>query len=506
MSRSVQKAAVLVGCAGYLVVFGWSINSLTYDEWGVLVVTPPIVLLVVVMLRSMFTGDLAPIAKIMYAGIAAKLLGAALRYWVGFEAYQGGIDAQRYHNYAVTASRDIWDGASSITTIFRGGTGTPIMEGATNLVYLITGTSKMAGFVTFAMLGFVGTAFFVKAACIAIPGLAARRYAVLCIVVPSLVYWPSSIGKDAVMLFTLGVATYGIARLVSTTAILIPLAITTAGLIGAGYIRPHLVGLWLAGAFPALLVSLIRGRDLTGSTRRGIERALLLPILVVATIGLLLVSLATVRYLNPKSDDALTEATITNILDETKRRTEQANSSFQPPSISNPVMWPYASVRTITRPLLFEARGSAQLFTALELTAFLAILASSYRRLLHLPKLLVTNAYVAFAMTTLFLSGLAFTSFANLGILARQRSIVFPFMLLVLCLPALSRRTAHDPEGAVEVDAALARLQTSSQKSSISPRVSAQLASGGSPALFTARHVSTGPPPGNGTNDDDIWA
>ncbi|MGB0112815.1 MAG: hypothetical protein WBP59_06310, partial [Ilumatobacteraceae bacterium] len=372
-------------------------------------------------------------------------------------------------------------------------------ENVTTLVYVITGTSKMAGFVSFGMLGFVGTVFFVKAACIAVPGLATRRYAALCVLAPSLVYWPSSIGKDAIMLLTLGIATYGIARLVSERAVLGPMLVTSAGLAGAAYIRPHLVGLWLAGAFPALLIALFRGRGTSpGEQPRPLERAVFIPVVAAATIGLVLVSLATVRYLNPNADDSLNDASITDILDETTRRTEQANSSFDPPSIDNPVMWPYASIRTLTRPLPFEVRGSAQLFTSLELTLFLALCVASRRRLMNIPRLLINNAYVAFALTTLFLGGLAFTSFANLGILARQRSIVFPFLLLLVCLPPLPRRAPHEPERA-------SPEFEPRQKSSMSPSVNAQLASGGTPASFTDRHVRIGPPPGNGTHDDGFW-
>ena len=508
MNRQLTTSAVVVVVVGivYLASFGLAITHFTYDEWGVLVVVPPMVLLCAALLRHMFRGDLAPIARIMYVGLVAKLAGAALRYWVGFEAYQGGIDAQRYHTYAVTAAADVWDGTSSIFDIFHAGTGTRVMESVAAAVYVMTGTSKMAGFVSFALLGFIGTACFVKAACIAIPGLATHRYALLCILMPSLVYWPSSIGKDAVMLFTLGVATYGIARLLSGNAVLGPVIITGLGLIGAAYVRPHLVGLWLAGTFPALLVALVRGRSSSsGEPAKPLDRAILVPVIIVATIGLVLVSLTTVRYLNPTSEDTgLSGTSVTNILDETTRRTEQASSSFVPPSISNPTKWPYASVRTLTRPLLIEARGSAQLFTALEMTLLLALAAASYRRLLHLPKLLVTNPYVAFSMTTLFLSGLAFTSFANLGVLARQRSIVFPFLLLVLCLPPLPHRAEHDPEHA-DGSARTDDLAALRQNNSMSPSVNAQFASGGAPTSLTARQVSTGPPPGSGTNDDSIW-
>jgi len=505
MNNRVTPSLIVTACVAYLVVLTWAMANTTYDAWGVLVIVPPLGLAGVLLMRAMFAGPLRSIATIMYIGLAAKLLGAALRYWVGFEAYEGGIDAQRYHDYAIVAATDIWGGRASLFSIFPGGTGTATTEGVTALIYTLVGTSKMAGFVAFAFLGFVGTAFFVKAACIAIPGLAMRRYAALSVLAPSLAYWPSSIGKDALMIFLLGVATYGIARLLSQPAVAAPMVIVMLGLGGAAYIRPHMVGLWLAGAFSAILVALLRGRDPAGARpSRPIERAILIPILVVATIGLILVTLATVRYLDPGSGEDSSGASITSIFDETSRRTVQAGSAFEPPSIANPATWPYASIRTLTRPLLIEARGAAQLFVALELTLFLGLCALSIRRLLNVPKMIVTNPYMAFAMTTLFLTGLAFTSFANLAILARQKSIVVPFMLLIVCVPPLARRAKHNPERLNPER--IAEDDRELQNSSISPSVSAQLVSGGAPRSLTARQVRTGPPPGKGTNnDDDLW-
>lgn len=55
--------------------------------------------------------------------------------------------------------------------------------------------------------------------------------------------------------------------------------------------------------------------------------------------------------------------------------------------------------------------------------------------------MIVTSPYVAFAVTALFLGGLAYSSFANLGVLTRQKSLLIPFMLLLPCLPVFSRST-----------------------------------------------------------------
>jgi hypothetical protein len=65
--------------------------------------------------------------------------------------------------------------------------------------------------------------------------------------------------------------------------------------------------------------------------------------------------------------------------------------------------------------------------------------------MLALPRTILTVPFVAFAMTTLFAAGLAYASFANLGILTRQKSLVFPLLLLLPCLPF--RREAADAAG-----------------------------------------------------------
>ena len=489
-SRLVETLAVAGGIA-YLVLLGLAINATTYDVWGVLVVVPPLALLGVVIIRAMFSAELTSLRPILYAGLVAKLFGTALRYWVGFEAYAGGIDAQRYHDFAVQRSADVRDSLLTVFDVIPGGTGTPFVEEVTAFVYTLVGSSKMGGFVVFGFIGYIGVLFFVKAACIAIPGLAAHRYAALCALAPSLAYWPSSIGKEALMMFGLGAATLGVAKFFASGAVVWPLVITAAGLGFTGAIRPHIAGIWLAGVFPALLVVFFRSmRAAPDDLGRGRRQGAMIIVIGVAAIGLVVLSQAAIRYLPSLGDDE----SLSSILDETTRRTAQARSSFEPPNITNPVNWPYASLRTLTRPLLFEARGAAQLLTALEMTLLIGLAVVSYRRLMNIPKLVVNVPFVAFAMTTLFVTGMAFSSFGNLGVLARQKALVFPFLLLVVCLPALPRRPEHDPEGEL-------------QNSSTSPSERPQLLSGGMPASLTARQVSTGPPPGKGTKpDDDLWA
>ena len=488
ISTRLGEGGLLAIGIGYLVVLSWMMGNLSYDIWGVMIVGPPLAVLGVLGLRRMFSGDLRPIANVMYLGVAARFAGAAAKYFVSFGVYGGTTDAEGYHDYASGAASKVWGGHASFISVLPGGTGTRFIQRFTSFVYTLIGTSKLAGYFVVAWMAMWGVALFVKAACLAIPGLQNRRYAALCVLGPSIVYWPSSIGKEAVMMLALGIATYGLAGLLSRRRLVRPLLLVAVGLSLGGFVRPHLAGLWLAGLFPALVVALFRGRGQRDGRSGGFaDRLLLLVIIVITAVALVAVGSATVRYLNPGGEDKTTTTnSLTAILNETTRRTSEGGSNFKPPPIRSPVDWPFASARTLTRPLLFEAHNAGQLFSAIELTAFIILCFASARRLAHLPRLVLSTPYLAFAMTTLFLGGLAYSSFANLGILTRQKSLVLPLMFLIPCVPVRSYK--RDPK----------RTADEAQKTSTSPSVRPQLDSGGVPASLTARQVRTGPPWGNG--------
>ena len=444
MRYRLGEQAVIGLAIAYLVVLSQAMTHLSYDIWGAFVVLPPLTLIGAFGVRQMFSGQLRSIAGVMYLALVLKFAGAAAKYFVSFGAYGGSTDAEAYHQYGLAAANKVWSGKQSIGDVLPSGTGTVFMQHLTSFIYTLTGTSKMGGYLIFAWMAFWGICLFVKGACIAIPGLQRRRYALWCALGPSIVYWPSSIGKEAVVMLALGGSTYGFARVLSRRGIVVPVIFAVAGLGLAAAVRPHMAALWIGGLFPALIVALFRGRGQKGTRRSAgiFDRLLLLVIVGVAGAALVAVGSKTLKYLKPSGDNTKqsTSTDITAILTETSRRTAQAGSAFQPPSISSPLAWPYASVRTLLRPLLYEAHGTGQLLSALEIAVFMGICALSWRRLIHIPKLLFTNAFMAFAMTSLFFSGLAYTSFANLGLLARQKSLLLPLMFLIPCLPVRPAR------------------------------------------------------------------
>jgi hypothetical protein len=479
MNPSAVRVTIVGAVVLYLAALSWSMASVDYDVWGALVAIPILSLAGVLLCRRMFGRDHPELLPVLFVGIAMKFGGAGFRFWIAFDAYGGSIDAERYHRYGKLVAGDVWSGRRGLSELMPSGSGTEFLERLTSLVYFFSGSSRLAGFMVFAFLGFVGLACFVRAAAIAVPGLLAKRYAWLCVLTPSLVYWPSSIGKDAWMLFTLGVATLGFARLLTGYRVFLSLLLSIVGLGGAAFVRPHIAGMWIAGLLPALFVATLRGRSRMGAHgAKGLAgRGVLILVTLIATAGAIAIGSAALSYLS--FDEAAEGTSITSILDETTRRTKQAGSNFTPPSLASPLNWPYAAVRTLTRPLLFEARSAFQLLSALEMTAFVVICAVSWRRVVRLPRMFVQTPYIAFAITVVFVAGLAYSSFANLGVLTRQKSLVLPLMLLIPCLPT---------------DLPSKRPKGSAQNSSMSPRDNFQFDNGGTPVALTDRQVRMGPP------------
>tara|TARA_R110002110_G_scaffold304726_1_gene518792 strand:- start:27218 stop:28645 length:1428 start_codon:yes stop_codon:yes gene_type:complete len=443
-SRPTEFAVVVAGLL-YLGVLSWSMGNISYDIWGAIVLVPIYAMIGILLMFRMFRGSERVVATVMCWGLLLKLAGALARYWVGFEAYGGGIDAAQYHKFAAKEAGRVWSGEQGVLDVVPSGTGTEFVDHFTAFIYTFTGSSQLAGFISFAFLAYIGLAFFVKAAVIAIPALAVRKYALLCVICPSLAYWPSSIGKEALMMLGLGIGTYGIADMLTRGRWATSLPLIATGLGFVAIIRPHLAGIWVAAVLPSILIALFnRVRSTHGG--RQVSKLGLVITLTIAVAALAFVASATITFLAPNTEDGTSTAdSISQILEETARRTSQAGSNFTPPSVSSPVSWPYASIRTITRPLLIEAQGIAQLASAAEILALLGVYLLSWRRIRNLPRFFASNPYVGFVVMAAFLAGLAYSSLANLGILTRQKSLIFPLLLLFPCLPLQTGSTQKKP-------------------------------------------------------------
>ncbi|HEY4947733.1 MAG TPA: hypothetical protein VII19_07520, partial [Acidimicrobiales bacterium] len=93
-------------------------------------------------------------------------------------------------------------------------------------------------------------------------------------------------------------------------------------------------------------------------------------------------------------------------------------------------------------PLPLNAHGGAQLLSAVENSVLVVALLISLRQLRMVPRASLARTYVVmclvFSATFLY----AFSSLSNLGLISRERTVMMPFFLVLLCIP---RGPRHQP-------------------------------------------------------------
>ena len=390
------------------------------------------------------------LAQLLMLALCLKLVGALVRYWVALFVYDGFADALMYHDYG-----------TNIALRFRAGefhtgldslSGTDFIRFFTGLVYTVTGSSVYAGFLLYSWLAFWGMYFMYRAFVLAVPDGNRRSYARLLFFLPSMLYWPSSIGKEAWMLFTLGLAAFGTARALTGRPWRGVALAGTALWLGA-LVRPHVTGMAALGLVVAYLVA--RPPRRLGAL--GPVMKLIALVAVVAVAGLLLGQ--TTSYLKEKGIDP--QDGVSSVLAESARRTGQGGSSFAAPSaISSPAKLPLAVVTILFRPFPFEAHSAQVAVTALESTLLLCLAISRRRGIWQALRHPRRRPYAAFVVVFSLLFIYAFSSIANFGILARERTQLLPFFLVLLAIPAARRGPAQprrNQQGRVDAGRQLAR-------------------------------------------------
>jgi len=407
----------------YLVVFGWAMGNTSFDVWGALVVAPVLVAITLPIARHIARLDGDPtMFQIVMGAFALKLMGSFVRYAVAFDLYGGHADAKLYDTWGRTLA-PMFRSGDLTADIGREVVGTGFIQIVSGVVYAFTGPTKLGGFLVFSWFGFLGLLLFYRAFRIGFPQGDRRRYALLIFFLPSLLFWPSSIGKEAWMMLTLGVCAYGCARVVTRRRG--GGLVLAAGMLGTALVRPHVTLVVFIAVFVAYLL------------RRSERASVTSPLAKVAGIvALLLVGAVVVSQVETFFGvDRLDQQSIDQVLEGTQEQTEQGGSEFDAPGAPSPVTFPRAVMTVMFRPWPFEASSGPMLLASLEGTTLLVLALASWRRIATLPSLFVRVPYIAFVATFSVLFIFAFANIGNFGIVARERVQLFPVALVLFALP-----------------------------------------------------------------------
>lgn len=351
-------------------------------------------------------------------GLRSRFLLAAFMYTIATGAYywHRANDVKHFHNAGVQIASNLWQGDVGVTETSLA-TGTPLMETASGFVILLFGGHWVVFLLLGSTISWLSSYALYRAFKEHQGETAASLAALLLFFLPSLVYWTSIFSKDT---WSMG----GIALFV----------------VGAGIPRPHRPR-WstVLACLGIFLVALLRPK-----------LALILAFSLALAVTLQAVSGRTVKPFRPKSalvlwlvftsltglafQDADSPQDLTSAISEHRQhlssRTHIGGSAFEGVSIDSPLDFPQGTLNVLFRPYIWEATNPSQLAAAVEAVAFFALISYSlvtYRKRRD-PRSF--DSVLAIMSLLIIVGGiLGLSDFRNLGIVARQRIQVYPFLI-----------------------------------------------------------------------------
>jgi hypothetical protein len=102
---------------------------------------------------------------------------------------------------------------------------------------------------------------------------------------------------------------------------------------------------------------------------------------------------------------------------------------------ANPLAFPVDVYTVLFLPLPFQVTSSTQAIAALENLSILALIAFSWRSLVGVPRQLKESPFVAMCLVYCLVFLYLFAALGNVGLLARERTLLFPFLFVLFALP-----------------------------------------------------------------------
>jgi hypothetical protein len=358
------------------------------------------------------------LAGLLVWGMAFKLVASFARYFTLVDGYGGVGDAAKYHEYGVEYAQGI---AAPLDDLRK----TNFVRWTTGVLYNVIGTDMMTGFLVYGVVAFAGAYLWYRAAAEALPHFNRRWYCMFLFFLPSIAFWPSSIGKEALMQLGIGCAALGTAHLLRGR-VLRGLLIAAPGGYLMWAVRPHILAMVTLAAGAAYLVG--RGRNENAGT------SLMRPIgmVIVATLCVFATTQA-MKFLGMEefSIDAIEQE-----LGEQTDNTSQGGSRIddaQPVSLT-PLSVPQGAVTVLLRPFVWEVESAFQILASLEAAAVTLFLFNRFPSLVYSLRQSRRLPFLFYCWTLLALYSVAFSAIANMGLLVRQRSLVLPALFVLLCL------------------------------------------------------------------------
>ena len=363
--------------------------------------------------------DAAWLPKFVAAGYVAKITYSVARYFVLEVIYNGSGDAVGYHGSGHRLS-EVWRSFQVPPDIELG---TEFVNAFTGLLYVPYRPTMIGGFFMYATLAYLGHLLLYAAFREAFRPRRLKWYAAAVFFLPAISYWPSSIGKESLMFLGIGLASYGIARFLNTGQ-MGALFISGSGLIFAGVIRPHMSAL-IVGSFALTLLIAKHTPDWGFSSGMRWTAVLLVG---VASLGF--AGFAASEFNIDLQGDVGSE--VDEFVGNLEGNTGRGGSVVEGGAVSGPQDIPEATLRILFRPLPHEAHNVTALASSLESAVLLLIVIWRSPKIIKNTFRTRDDPYVLMSVIMTFTFVIMFSPFLNLGLIARERSQIIPFLMIIV--------------------------------------------------------------------------
>jgi hypothetical protein len=418
-----------------------------YSYASSLICVPLLAVVCAVVIAHFTQGD-PYLRRLSMASLVAHMAASSFFLWVGIAVYGGVADTFHYWTVGVGIAKTFpivgW-------SVFQPPYwSTNLIFNLCGLAALLIGDALPALFIASSFISLAGGYLFYRAFVIAFPDGDRWLFGLLVMFMPSILFWSSFIGKDAPIQFFIGLTCFGFARLTQRPG---PRSVLfcTLGLGGALLIRAHVAAMLAL----AMTFAYVAGKPKTGSGNKA-AKLILIPILLAGSY--FLVSQAK-NLVDSQSDNANSS----NVVQEANTLTkfsQTGGSSFNE-GVSLPVRIA-ESPFLIFRPFPWEMHSSMAVASAVE---SLGLLFLCWRRRREIWSTLRQwrNPYTSFIVMYALIFLVTFGgAISNLGTLLRQRIMMTPVVLMLICAKQISlvRKTSQQSREDAWLTSYAARLRS----------------------------------------------
>jgi Dolichyl-phosphate-mannose-protein mannosyltransferase len=380
----------------------------------------PLLVVAGILAVAAFTRHDTYLRRLMFAGLWVHIAASGVFLWVGFVVYGGIADAFHYWTVGLQRAEDFqilgW-------AAFPGPYwSTNLISNICGVITLLIGDALPTLFIVFTLVSLAGAYLFYRAFEIAFPNGDRWLFGLLVTLLPSLLFWSSFVGKDALIQFFIALTCFGFAKVIESPG---PrgVLLCAIGLGGALLVRAHIASmLAIAITFPYAV-----GRSRAGAVSKA-GKIILIPLLAAGTYLLIRNAGSMIDLQTVGSTSMVEEAN-------TVTATSQVGGSAFNQGTSLPIRIAESPL-LLFRPFPWEVHNLMGIATAVESVGWLC-LCWFRRREIWWTMRHFRDPYIGFLLVYTAVFMITFGgAISNFGILLRQRIMLTPLALMVICAKA----------------------------------------------------------------------